>query len=309
MRRLIFLLLVGYCVTFAQQTIPKPQSSKQRTEAVEDSGSGEDLHCPLGRNKTAETRFADYVISTYRWPQPEACLRISKHGKLVYSLESAEFKIGGNFFHDAGIQIGTDITGEGIPNAIVGEWSGGAHCCFTLHVFELGQGFKEIAKIEADNSDGAKFVDLDHDGKYEFEGADSVFAYWGTSFMQSPAPRIVLKYRQGRFRLAPDLMTKPAPAPDEFARIVRVVRTDQEWDGGVPDWLCEPECDVPVSLWKNMLDFLYTGHADFAWRLLDETWPPKEKAKIRGWTLSTVETQSLLGRFARLDRSLPRPLP
>jgi hypothetical protein len=74
--------------------------------------------------------------------------------------------------------VGTDITGAGKPNAIVSDWSGGAHCCFTLRIFELGKQFKEIAKIEAGHSDGAKFVDLDHDGFYEFEGNDWAFAYW-----------------------------------------------------------------------------------------------------------------------------------
>ena len=286
MNRLISLLILfhftaGSLLGQSSPTPPAPSSTHpsdaQKIEKAKEHN--EEVPCPLDRNKTAEAKFADYVIRTYRWPQPEGCLRISKRGKLVYSLSSADFKIGGNFYHEKGIPIGTDITGEGVPNAVVGEWSGGAHCCFTLHVFELGDTFREIAAIKADDSDGANFVDLDHDGRYEFEGNDWAFAYWSASFMASPAPRIVLKYRGGRFRLAADLMSKPVPSPEEFARTVRQVKTDGDWGGRGPDWLCDQECGIPVSLWKSMLDYMYTGHADLAWSLLNESWPAKREGE------------------------------
>jgi len=248
------------------------------TNTEQDVSSDKELPCPLGRNLTEEVKYGDYTIRTYRYPDPEGCLRISKGGKLVFSLTSGQFQIGKNFFHDQGIPVGTDITGAGKPNAIVSDWSGGAHCCFTLRIFELGEQFKEIAKIEAGHSDGAKFVDLDHDGFYEFEGNDWAFAYWRASFKYSPAPRIVLKYREGRFRLAYDLMKQPGPSPEEFAALVGNVKSDEEWtDTAPPD--CDMDCGVPVALWKNMLNLMYTGHPDLAWKLFDQSWRPTRKDK------------------------------
>lgn len=254
------------------------QDKSSSTEKEQNSQSDKELPCPLGRNLTEDVKYGEYTIRTYRYPDPEGCLRISKGGKLVFSLASEQFQIGKNFFHDPGIPVGTDITGAGKPNVIVSDWSGGAHCCFTLRVFELGEEFKEIAKIDAGHSDGAKFVDLDHDGFYEFEGNDWAFAYWRASFMYSPAPRIVLKYRAGHFRLAYDLMKKPGPSPEEFAAIVRDVKANEEWtDAAPPD--CDMNCGVPIALWKNMLDLMYTGHPDLAWQLLDKSWRPTRKDK------------------------------
>lgn len=259
---------------------PLPHASAEHAPTNgADPASGKDLPCPQGRNQTDEARFGEYLIRTYRWPEPEGCLQISRRGRLVYSLESTDFKIGGNFESHASIPIGIDITGTGKPNAIVAEWSGGAHRCFTLHVFEFGEKFKEIAQIHADHSDGASFIDLDHDGFYEFDGNDWAFAYWRTSFMSSPAPRIVLKYREGRFRLAFDLMKTPNLSSEEFAAMVQSVRSEDEWSSEASRSNCNENCGVPVALWKNMLDLMYGGHSDLAWRLLDESWPSEQKGK------------------------------
>jgi hypothetical protein len=284
MMRLLVLALT-FTTAFVQvsKTSPSPQSPSAKRSSTEDPGpaSGEDMPCPKGRKKIAEARFGDYVIRTYRWPEPEGCLQITRRGAVVYSLVSTDFEIGNNFygFHNgANIPTGMDITGAGNPNAIVSEWSGGAHCCFTMHIFEIGNHFKEIARIEADHSDGAHFVDLDHDGFYEFEGNDWAFAYWGASFMDSPAPRIVLKYRDGRFRLAFDLMRKPRPSHEDLAKMAHDIRSDSGWSPEATGD-CDESCGVPVALWKNMLDLMYGGHADLAWQLLDESWPARQNAK------------------------------
>lgn len=265
----------------AQQSYPTAagSSAKHSQTSDPDPSPGKDSPCPQGRNQTNEVQFREYVIRTYRWPEPEACLQISERGRVVYSLESADFKIGGNFQSRSNIPVGTDITGNGIPNAVVGEWSGGIHCCFILHVFELGEKFREIAPIEADHSDQASFSDLNHNGIYEFDGRDWAFAYWRTSFNYSPAPRIVLRYRNGRFRPAFDLMKTADPSTEDFAAMVQSVRSDKEWSLAPDRKNCDEICGVPVALWKNMLDLMYAGHADFAWRLFGESWPSDKKGK------------------------------
>jgi len=263
-----------------QTSRPSPHSSAQHAPADHfDSGSLEDLPCPQGRSQTDEVRFGEYLIRTYRWPEPEGCLQILRRGRVVCSLESTDFKIGGNVESRASIPVGTDVTGTGKPDVVVAEWSGGAHCCFTLHVFELGEKFRTIAQIHAGHSDAATLSDLNHDGFYEFDGNDWTFAYWGTSFNSSPAPRIILKYREGRFRLALDLMKTPNPSSEDFTALVQSVRSSDEWLSPATLGECDEDCGVPVALWKNMLDLMYGGHAHLAWRLLDESWPSEKKGK------------------------------
>jgi hypothetical protein len=228
--------------------------------------------CPTGRKKTGEAKYGEYTIRTYRNPRDEGCVRILKGRKLVFSRTGWEFKIGAGFYKESGILIGSDMTGKGKPNAVVSEWSGGAHCCFTFHIFELGESFKEISVIKSDHSDLARFVDLDHDGSYEFDGNDWAFAYWRTSFMASPAPRVVLKFSDGRYRLAYNLMTKPEPSEKEFGEMVAKIRSDNEWHAGISTD-CKFDCGVPVALWTYVLELMYTGHPKLAWRLYNESWP------------------------------------
>jgi hypothetical protein len=277
---LFFLLTAQYSAGQNAGTTSSPpkQGVPSSANKQQDAPLDKELPCPLGRNLTEEVKYGEYTIRTYRYPDPEGCLRISKGGKLVFSRMGGKFLIGRTFDHNSSVPVGTDLTGTGKPDAIVTEYSLGAHCCFTVRVFELDGQFEQIAKIEAGHSDGAKFVDLDHDGIYEFEGNDWAFAYWRTSFKYSPAPRIVLKYREGRFRLAYDLMKKPGPSPEEFAALVRDVKSDEEWTAAAP-LDCDMDCGVPVALWKNMLDLMYTGHPDLAWRLFDNSWRPTRKDK------------------------------
>lgn len=137
--RLLILMALTASAAWAQASQPALPSAQPGTEGFRtddpDPGSGKELPCPQGRKRTDEARFGTYLIRTYRWPEPAGCLQILRSGVVVYSLASTDFKIGSNFEGGAGIPVGTDITGVGKPNAIVTEWSGGAHCCFTLHVF------------------------------------------------------------------------------------------------------------------------------------------------------------------------------
>src|SRR5262249_7253196 len=187
------------------------------------------LPCPQGREKTDEAKFNSYVLRIYHSADTDACLQIVKRDRVVYSLESGGFSFGANFEGSPKIAIGSDILGRGKPDALVVEWNGGMHCCFITHVFELGEKFRDIAKIDAEHSDHAGFVDLRHDVAYEFVAYDFIFAYWQTSFMSSPAPRIVLNYRSGRFHIAFDLMRTPAPSTAEFSAMVQSVRSDEAW--------------------------------------------------------------------------------
>lgn len=272
------MVLLTLVASAASAQIPQPPPFPQQRLTMgapgDDPGPSPrmDLPCPQGKEKKDEARFGDYVISTYRGPDLEGCLQILKSGVLVYTLSSHDFRIGNNFWHGTPIPIGTDITGAGKPDAIVSEWSGGAHCCFTLHIFELGERFREIARIEAEHGDGSNFEDLNHDGSYELVGSDWAFAYWKASFADSPAPRVVLKYRAGRFRLALDLMRTPNPSSEKFKTMVESVRSARGWSSQVI-LDCQQECGIAPALWANMLDLIYGGHPDLAWELFDESWP------------------------------------
>lgn len=255
-----------------QEKPAKPAVQPTEKEDIVD----EDEPCPGTRRKTNEARFADYVVATYRYPNALGCFEILRRGQQIYTENGLAFYIGG--VRDPSdsdsprllTPIGTDVTGLGTPDVIVGEWTGGAHCCFIFRIFELGpQTLRRVTTIDAQDSDGAHFEDVDHDGRLEFLTSDWTFAYWGTSFADSPAPDLILRFRDGGFHPALDLMRKPVlPMIDLQSRAITL---QKEWD--------ENEPGLPPSLWKEMLDLIYSGNAKQAWQFFDMAWPKDKKGK------------------------------
>ena len=65
---------------------------------------------------------------------------------------------------------GKDINGDGIPDLVVEEFSGGAHCCSSYLIFSLGKEFKKLTVGEGENLEGFEFRDIDGDNVYELVG-------------------------------------------------------------------------------------------------------------------------------------------
>lgn len=242
------------------------------------------LSCPHGGPGQQLAKFRNYTIQTVR-TEDGGCLEVRKSGVIVYrESNDGAYGIGNRINNDLStpvIPVGTDVTGGGVPDVIVWSWSGGAHCCLTFQVLQLGEKLLDVADISADDSVDAHFADLRHDGHYEFVGRDWAFAYWHASFAMSPAPEIILRPSGLRiskgagpndyyiYDLALDLMRKPTPSPANFRSLARQLAASNQWrDNGVPS-----------KLWSAMLHFIYTGHPGLAWKLLDETWPNKRPGK------------------------------
>jgi hypothetical protein len=156
-----------------------------------------------------------------------------------------------------------DLTGDGVPELVLHDWSGGAHCCFTFYVFTLGPRLAVLDTLPLADSDMARFEDLDGDGRYELRTNDWAFAYWNTSFAGSPAPEVVLEPGEDGFRLAERFARKP-PLPADTVR-ARVARVRDEWTG--------ERRFPPVLLWATMIEMIYGGNAaqvpgfvDCAWK-------------------------------------------
>jgi hypothetical protein len=224
---------------------------------------------------TGKQQFREYTVITYYDDQTgEGRIEILKAGKRVYQQSpGGRFEIGTRLVEDdvanTLTKMGKDIAGDGTPDLVISEWTGGAHCCSNFYVFEIGAGFRLLAKIEAGHGDGSHFADLDGDHNLEFVAADWTFAYWHTSFAESPTPEIILRFTAGKYRLAEDQMRKPAPSEAEMRETIQWVQSNESWEKHNP----------PPILWGEMLNLIYTGHSDIAWRFLDQAWPAKEPGK------------------------------
>jgi hypothetical protein len=216
----------------------------------------------------------------------DAYFEILKDNKRVYVQKAKEkgekFFIGTMYKDDpdaAMIKMGMDITGDGQPDLVISEWLGGANCCLLFNIFEIGPTFKKLGTIDAEFGDsGPHFVIPAKDSKSTgllIQIHDWTFANWNTDFADSPAPKVILHYTDNAYRVAPDLMRAPVLSANDLAvRTAEVKSFAPSAKGGT--W---PHAQVSPQLWATMLDLIYSGHSDDAWKFLDSAWPPKVQGK------------------------------
>jgi hypothetical protein len=168
---------------------------------------------------------------------------------------------------------GTDVSGDGIPDAVVYGWSGGAHCCFTSWILSLGDEFRILAEVHGGHSE-AIVEDMDEDDALEVVVRDWSFAYFPYSFGGSPAPIVVLDWAGSRLEPSPVLTGFPRPDEQELAAEALSLRQSSRWEGD--------EAGRPYSeVFGRVLDLLYAGYEDLAWSYLEQAWGGDPATKIR----------------------------
>ncbi|MHB8383569.1 MAG: hypothetical protein ACYDC3_14675 [Candidatus Binataceae bacterium] len=174
---------------------------------------------------------------------------------------------------------GHNLTGAGHPDLVVTGYTPNASCCLTFYMFELEPKFRSLGKIQLRNDDPASphFVRLRPGGE-QIVLHDWTFAGWHTDFADSPAPLVILEYCDGGWRVASDLMREPAPSPEHLQSNANNTRVDAMAANYEDPFRAWPDARMPSELWAHMLNLIYTGHPDLAWKFADLAWP----ARIRG---------------------------
>jgi len=155
---------------------------------------------------------------------------------------------------------GTDVTGEGNPDLIVTSYSGGAHCCFSSTVYDLGPGLTVIPVVGGGNCSGT-FEDLDGDGSYEFLTCDDAFAYRYCCYAGSPLVRVILRYERG---------IGYVPASPRFSSLYEAdiaAHTELAQQASAAT-MCEWDETGKCSVLPLVLDYLYSGRIAQAWEAL-----------------------------------------
>jgi hypothetical protein len=230
----------------------------------------DDLPKPCAHAQLEESaNVRGYAFRAYKDSDGDSpgCVRIYRHGKLVYRLAADD----GLTYHlgqpaDGINEIpmvpnGSDLTGDGRPDMMVTSWSGGAHCCFTHYVFELEPELRLIATLNDGDTDLGHFEDLDRSGRY-FYVTNEIWSYWPASFAGSVGHKVILKWDKDKFRLDLERMKYRAPTPEHWRAAVKDV-----------DDAADDRGSLGVTLWDTVLDLIYTGHSDLAWKFVKEVNP------------------------------------
>jgi hypothetical protein len=242
--------------------------------------------------------------------EEKTCLKVFHAGKQVFRTDQVggTFTLGkiGNASSPGGVVPGTDVTGRGHPNVLVSYFSGGAHCCFELLLFEFEPQFKLLANIGLGDADGSVFKrDTHHpeDKRYRLDTADETFAYWHTSFAESPLIPVLLEPMDDgkggvRFQLAVDKMRKPAPTEEQWRRTdLRKARAAFAPEAAFEKYYAGSD------LWRVMLNRVYAGQDAWAWKTVDAAWPEKKPGKepfLKDFC-QTLPLEPLLDRPAACD--------
>lgn len=226
------------------------------------------------------THFQDYDIRLYHQAgceaQPEsriAGFEILKAGKRVFVQTGYSFALGYPLEQDQPPDsvkptVGMDFTGEG-PGLLVSEWSGGAHCCYTFHIFEVGTVFKALPAIPLLDADESAFVRRPQVKGLVLSTADySAFGYFPKDFADSPAGRVFLSFDGERFSPNLALMRANPPAAGETTKCAALFKQSRSW-----------RRSQPMGMWYYATDLLYTGNAVQVWRFLDAAWGGKAGEK------------------------------
>ena len=266
----VVLVVTGWMLQDRRLRTPSDRKALETSFNVKTSGNLSASTPVCTSQKFQEQSFQGYVVRICWGDADHGLLEILKNSRQIYAENGYRFEVG-NIGSDKNenrlIAMGNDITGNGKPDLVVSGYSGGAHCCTTYYIFEIGEEFRKIAQIHTGNA-MAHFVDTDGDSNLEFVTYDDTFSYWNTGFASSPMPEVILRFSNGAYRLASDLMSKPAL---DFAKLEARARSIR--DNG--EWYIWNKSD----LWGVMLDLIYSGHADLAYQFFDMAWLPDAPGK------------------------------
>ena len=273
---------------------------------------------PVGAKTVATKNVNGYQIKIANESKDEGktFLLIQKAGKLKAVMRNGKEIAGGFYFSDDPSQadganakrsaelmrMTQDKTGDGTPDVAVEYYTGGAHCCFEITFFELGQSVRQLPTIDTDN-DRLTAIAKRPGGGLRFESAEQAFAYWNINFAQSPMPTVIWEFDNSD-KLVPrfDLMKKPAPTAAKLKRDAALMKakinlnTYTSPEDNFNDWE-EP-------FWAEMLDLIYTGHEDLAWQYFDLVWPAKKKGKEK--FRSDLNEQLSMATYGQWKKDHPR---
>ena len=175
-----------------------------------------------------------------------------------------------------------DITGNGLPNVVIDTISGGNAGFGSTHIFELHPELIIRELFSSDEFDtrldgfidapySVHVVDLDGDGVMELINSVSYYLPFIAARADQPQTYLALRWTGSTYAI--DLaLNRRLPSPEGYRSTVEEMR--RLWGSFVEDE------NLPMGagkLYGAVLDLIYSGNWDSAWRLLADGLPPDRR--------------------------------
>lgn len=265
-------IITSFGCVYADDSSAQPKIIKQERQAR----LAREKHVILKRIKINDK----YSFRTYE--DSEGCIgyEILHNGKVVHAPECENIVCSLNAKDLEGVgalpPIGVNITGDGIQNLVVGCSSGGSHCCTDITIYSLANSLKVIKEFNCPYCT-FNLVDLDGDGTYELIMTDSIFQSWAIRFGADEGyvnQEVILRYKEGDYHIAPDLMKKfPNKIdPPSLKEIANELDDSNEYEPS------EPEKGL-LELSRYMTALIYVGRGNEAFDFCHKVWPQSRKGE------------------------------
>jgi len=211
-------------------------------------------------------------------------LRLTRGGRRLWQARAQRFE---PFRADAPVPIGGDATAIGITG-----WTGGAYCCWTLHLFRQGtDGLAHLASLPLGKRDPEE-IRLSPPGGPAILLPDAAFDFWEAPVSRAADLSPTIPFRWTGRALEPDVaaMRRPLaaalgtacvdmPAPEGQPPPEQRLATYPDVAAAIAalrsaDWTAGSDRRHPgVEAARLAACLIYAGHAAEAQRLLRAAWP------------------------------------
>jgi hypothetical protein len=174
------------------------------------------------------------------------------------------------------------LLGTDSKQLIINQYSGGAHCCTSLWIYDLsGPAPKQLfASGRYDVGIDPVVVDIDRDGTYEFTQSVMAFDYFDRmSHADSPFPQVAFGYDRSTGKYVPasrmyaDYLLKDTEKYSHEVRKLnrKLASTRHEEDVG----------DYLGTVLQVVLQYIYAGREQEGWAFYDREYRLDDKAQMK----------------------------
>lgn len=238
------------------------------------------------RRSLLESGAAGRIIAAPDHATGGEVLRLLRDGRRLWTARAQRFE---PFRDGAPVPIGPDATAIGITG-----WTGGAYCCWTLHLVRPVEGrLAHVASLPLGKREPG-ILRLVPPGATTIRLADAEFDFWEVpaSLATDLHPTIPFRWTGRRLEPDRDAMRRPVEealgtacadmtAPEDMPPPERRIATYPDIGTAIAalrsrDWSTQPGARTPhpgVEAARLAACLIYAGHAGEARRLLHEAWP------------------------------------